>query len=96
MMATTHSPMLKVREAAAVFRLADLRAFAYFDHMVGHHVRVEATGALGGYYIVTPAQELQFKVRWVPDVGPVVTVGLSATPAHAAGLVLDHQDGLLP
>lgn len=96
-MTTSHqSPALAVRDAAAICRVAQLPAFAHFDHMVGNHVRIESETPAAGHYLITPTTEDRFKVRWVPDEGPIVVFDLAATPAHAAGLILDHQNGLLP
>lgn len=86
------SPMLKVQAAVTVFRAASLRAFSLYDHMVGHHVRIDATGDEAGYYIVNPAAQGQFRVRWIPESGPIVALGHAETAARAAGIVLDHQD----
>lgn len=92
------SPRNKTAACADILRLAQLPAENGYNGHVGHHVRVNVAGQNPGHYLVTPARADQFKVRWYPRLGqsrPAV-LGLVDTPARAAGLILDHVEGLLP
>jgi hypothetical protein len=89
------SPAARVTEVADVFRRAHLRPLAQFDRHYGHHVEV-ATSDPVGRYIVTPSNVGMVKVRWFPLTDDTALLGLVDTPARAAGLILDHQEGLLP
>jgi hypothetical protein len=91
----TRSPRLKVEDYAEVLAAAKLRAVPQRNGHYGHYVEVPSPGPLAGRYIVTPAGHDQIKVRWYPSLGRTAVLGLVDTPARAAGLILDHQEGLL-
>lgn len=92
----TASPRIKVAECAAVLAAASLPGIVQFDRRYGVHVLVPFTGNMPGEYMLNPAGVDQIKVRWMPLTNRTVILGLVDSPARAAGLILDHQDGLLP
>jgi hypothetical protein len=92
------SPRSKVAACAIVLRRAQLPAEVGYDRHVGHHVRVNVAGSNPGYYLVTPARVEQFRVRWYPRNSQPPRpdlLGIVDTPARAAGLILDHYEGLV-
>jgi hypothetical protein len=93
---TIEGPRERVRSIVAVFAAAQLRVDSAFTRHFGHHAVVTVIGEKTGHYLVTPAGEHQVRVRWKPLVGRTDELGLLDTPARAAGLILDHQAGLLP
>lgn len=63
----------------------------------GPGATVSGTGDRGGIYLITPVAEMgRLRVRWTPLNGHMQSLGDVATAEHAAAMILDHQDNLLP
>jgi hypothetical protein len=82
-----------------VFTTAKLNAHAQRGGAIGHHAVIAGTGPRGGRYTAQPVADGGrdgIRIRWTPPTGAQVRLGAVDTPARAAGLILDHQDHLLP
>lgn len=91
----TRSPFVRTTECADVCKTAKLpRSSSGYNQIFGAHVEV---GSGGGRYIATPMHGEQFRVRWyaTATAAPAI-LGIVDGPARVAGLILDHQEGLLP
>lgn len=76
-------------------RKAKLTSTARFNQHYGNHVEIHSANGTPGRYIATPANRDQIKVRWYPHQGRETVLGLVPSAPRAAGLILDHQEGLL-
>jgi hypothetical protein len=77
-------------EIATVFGRADLAAQITGDENITQHVAV--TAERGVYRCVPAASGLH--VWWVPLDGDPVQIAVPQTPARAAGVILDHREGV--